>query len=47
MRADLLGRTPGRSSFVTLLEDKSVETGGVGIEKAMGMRLTHFDSLRH
>jgi hypothetical protein len=25
---------------VTLLEDKSVETGGVGIEKAMGMRLT-------
>ena len=23
-----------------LLEDKSVETGGVGIEKAMGMRLT-------
>jgi hypothetical protein len=29
-----------RSSFVTLLEDKSVETGGVGIEKAVGMRLT-------
>jgi hypothetical protein len=30
----------GRSSFVTLLEDKDVETGGVGIEKAVGMRLT-------
>jgi hypothetical protein len=30
----------GRSSFVTLLEDKSVETGGVGIEKAVGLRLT-------
>ena len=30
----------GRSSFVTLLEDKAVETGGVGIEKAVGMRLT-------
>ena len=29
-----------RSSFVTLLEDKSVETGGVSIEKAVGMRLT-------
>src|ERR1700730_11090375 len=30
----------GRSSFVMLLEDKAVETGGVGIEKAVGMRLT-------
>lgn len=30
----------GRSSFVTLLEDKDVETGGVSIEKAVGMRLT-------
>src|SRR5437879_3352802 len=30
----------GRSSFVTLLEDKAVQTGGVGIEKAVGMRLT-------
>src|SRR5712692_2297956 len=30
----------GRSSFVTLLEDKAVETGGVGLEKAVGMRLT-------
>jgi len=29
-----------RSSFVTLLEDKDVETGGVDIEKAVGMRLT-------
>ena len=39
LRADLWPHA-GRSSFVTLLEDKSVETGGVGIEKAMGMRLT-------
>jgi hypothetical protein len=30
----------GRSSFVMLLEDKDVETGGVSIEKAVGMRLT-------
>ncbi len=30
----------GRSSFVTLLEDKAVATGGVGLEKAVGMRLT-------
>jgi hypothetical protein len=30
----------GRSSFVTLLEDKAVETSGVGIERAVGMRLT-------
>ncbi len=30
----------GRSSFVTLLEDKAVETGGVEIEQAVGMRLT-------
>ena len=30
----------GRSSFVTLLEDKAVETHGVPIEKAVGMRLT-------
>jgi len=29
-----------RSSFVTLLEDKAVDTHGVGIEKAVGMRLT-------
>src|SRR5258708_2793539 len=30
----------GRSSFVLLLEDKHVETGHVGLEKAVGMRLT-------
>jgi hypothetical protein len=30
----------GRSSFVTLLEDKSVDTHGVGIEQAVGLRLT-------
>jgi hypothetical protein len=30
----------GRSSFVLLLEDKAVQTGGVAIEKAVGMRLT-------
>jgi hypothetical protein len=30
----------GRSSFVTLLEDKAVKTGGIGIEKAVGLRLT-------
>jgi hypothetical protein len=30
----------GRSSFVTLLEDKAVATRGVGLEKAVGMRLT-------
>ena len=39
LRADLWPHA-ARSSFVMLLEDKSVETGGVGIEKAMGMRLT-------
>ncbi len=30
----------GRSSFVTLLEDKSVETKDVELEKAVGLRLT-------
>ena len=30
----------GRSSFVTLLEDKAVPTEGVAIEKAVGLRLT-------
>jgi hypothetical protein len=30
----------GRSSFVALLEDKAVATGGVELEKAMGLRLT-------
>ena len=39
LRADLWPHA-GRSSFVILLEDKGVETGGVGIEKAVGMRLT-------
>ncbi|HVT91622.1 MAG TPA: hypothetical protein VHD76_02165 [Bryobacteraceae bacterium] len=39
LRADLWPHA-GRSSFVRLLEDKSVDTGGVAIEKAVGMRLT-------
>jgi hypothetical protein len=39
LRADLWPHA-GRSSFVTLLEDKAVKTGGIAIEKAMGMRLT-------
>jgi hypothetical protein len=30
----------GRSSFVRLLEDKAVDTHGIGIEKAVGLRLT-------
>jgi hypothetical protein len=30
----------GRSSFVRLLEDKSVPTEGVEVEKAVGLRLT-------
>ena len=30
----------GRSSFVQLLEDKSVSTGGVVLENAVGLRLT-------
>jgi hypothetical protein len=30
----------GRASFVTLLADKDVETGGVSLQKAVGMRLT-------
>ena len=30
----------GRASFVTLLADKNLETGGVSLEKAVGMRLT-------
>jgi hypothetical protein len=30
----------GRSSFVTLLADKDVKTEGVGLEKAVGLRLT-------
>jgi hypothetical protein len=39
LRADLWPHA-GRSSFVALLEDKEVETGGIGIEKAVGLRLT-------
>jgi hypothetical protein len=39
LRADLWPHA-GRASFVILLGDKAVETGGVGIEKAVGMRLT-------
>jgi hypothetical protein len=39
LKADLWPHA-GRSSFVTLLEDKSVDTQGVGIEKAVGLRLT-------
>ncbi len=30
----------GRSSFVTLLEDKHIESKGIHIERAVGMRLT-------
>jgi hypothetical protein len=30
----------GRSSFVLLLNDKAIETGGVKLDKAVGMRLT-------
>jgi hypothetical protein len=39
LRSDLWPHA-GRSSFVVLLEDKSVQTGGVELEKAVGMRLT-------
>jgi hypothetical protein len=39
LRADVWPHA-GRSSFVTLLEDKGIDTRGVGIEKAVGMRLT-------
>lgn len=39
LRADLWPHA-NRSSFVTLLEDKAVDTHGVAIEKAVGMRLT-------
>ena len=39
LRADLWPHA-GRSSFVLLLEDKHVETGGVALDKAVGMRLT-------
>ena len=39
LRADVWPHA-GRSSFVVLLEDKAVASGGVEIEKAVGMRLT-------
>lgn len=39
LRADLWPHA-NRASFVTLLEDKAVDTHGVEIEKAVGMRLT-------
>lgn len=39
LRADLWPHA-GRSSFVTLLEDKSVPTDGIDLEKAVGLRLT-------
>ncbi len=39
LRADIWPHA-GRSSFVQLLEDKSIPTRGVGIEKAVGLRLT-------
>ena len=39
LRADLWPHA-GRASFVTLLGDKAVDTHGVAIEKAVGMRLT-------
>ena len=39
LRADLWPHA-GRSSFVTLIEDKAVDTHGVPIEKAVGLRLT-------
>ena len=38
LRSDLWPHA-GRSSFVTLLEDKSVGTKGVSLEKAVGLRL--------
>jgi hypothetical protein len=39
LRADVWPHA-GRCSFVVLLEDKDVETRGVAIEKAVGLRLT-------
>lgn len=38
LRSDLWPHA-GRSSFVVLLEDKDIPTGGVQIEKAVGLRL--------
>ena len=45
LRADVWPHA-GRSSFVVLLEDKEVETRGVGIEKAVGLRLILVHDLR-
>ena len=39
LRADIWPHA-GRASFVLLLEDKAVATGGVELDKAMGLRLT-------
>jgi hypothetical protein len=39
LRADVWPHA-GRTSFVHLLRDKDVDTGGVTLEKAVGMRLT-------
>ncbi|HEX7361039.1 MAG TPA: hypothetical protein VF283_11180 [Bryobacteraceae bacterium] len=38
LRSDLWPHA-GRSSFVVLLEDKDIQTGGVELEKAVGLRL--------
>jgi hypothetical protein len=40
LRSDLWPHA-GRSSFVKLLEDKSVETGTVHLDKAVGLRLAY------
>ena len=40
LRSDLWPHA-GRSSFVKLLEDKSVETGAVHLDKAVGIRLAY------
>ena len=39
LRADLWPHA-GRTSFIHLLRDKDIDTGGVTLEKAVGMRLT-------
>ncbi len=39
LRADVWPHA-GRTSFIHLLRDKEVDTGGVTLEKAVGMRLT-------
>jgi hypothetical protein len=39
MRADLWPHA-GRSSFVTLIQDKAVNTEGIGLHEAVGLRLT-------